>query len=107
MLRAEQTLRWNHRCSCPRPPSWHPQASIRTPGDGSLCSSLCISFVIFLVRLISSWDRPGRRAKGELATCCHYADCGQEIGQNARRHDLDRSNASMNKQKKSARAVRG
>ena len=36
------------------------------------------SFVISLVRTLSSWDRPRRRAKG-LATCRHRADCGQEI----------------------------
>jgi len=31
-----------------------------------LCSFLCLSFVISLVRVISSWDRPGRGAKGSL-----------------------------------------
>jgi len=37
-----------------------------------------LSFVIPLVRFASSWDRPGRRAKGALATSRHCADSGQE-----------------------------
>jgi len=42
------------------------------------------AFLLFSPLLISldaatfSWDRPGRRAKGELATSRHRADCGQE-----------------------------
>ena len=48
MLRAEQTLRRNHRCSCPRPPSWHPQARIRTRGT--------VPFVLpFVSPLLFSW----------------------------------------------------
>ena len=60
-------------------------------GDGFLCSSLCFSFVISLVRLTSSWDRPGRRAKGSLqhAATARTADRKNRI--NVRRHDLDRS----------------
>jgi len=36
----------------------------RGVGDGRF--SLLLSFVIPLVRALSSWDRPGRRAKGSL-----------------------------------------
>jgi len=41
------------------------------------------SFVTFLCDSLGthryfSWNRPGRRAKGELATCRYCADCGQE-----------------------------
>ena len=49
----------------------------RTRGTGR-------AFLSFFPLLISlgastlSWDRPGRRAKGELATSRHHADYGQE-----------------------------
>jgi len=39
---------------------------------------LLLSFVIPGTHRYFSRDRPGRRAKGELATCRHRADCGQE-----------------------------
>jgi len=60
----------NPRCSCPQP-----LHGVRTNGlgDAFLCSLLApsrsllfLSFVIPLVRITSSWDRPGRRAKGRL-----------------------------------------
>jgi len=45
----------------------------RVPGEED-----AVSFVISLVCIASSRDRPGRRAKGELATCRHCADSRQE-----------------------------
>ena len=51
-------------------------------GGGDRCAFLVfsfgISFVVSLVRVISWWERPGRRANGERATCRHRADSGQE-----------------------------
>jgi len=44
-------------------PSWRPQEGVGG-GYGFLCYLFCLSFVISLVRIISPWDRPGRRAKG-------------------------------------------
>jgi len=49
---------------------------------------------VSLVRITSFWDRPGRRAKGELATCRHRADSGQETDCTQPRYDIDRSRAS-------------
>jgi len=46
-------------------------------GAAFLCSFFSLSSVLPLVRLLS-WDRPGRRANGELATCRLRADCGRE-----------------------------
>jgi len=46
-------------------------------GRGGVRAGSAFSFVISLVRIISSWDRPGRRAKG-LATCRRRADNGPE-----------------------------
>ena len=60
----------------------------------------CLSFVISLVRPLSSWDRSGRMAKEKLAACHHRADSGVETVKNVRRHSLDRLHASMIKQKK-------
>ena len=48
----------------PRPPSWCPRERSRTWGQLSFVLSFCLSFEISLVRFTSSWDRPGRRAKG-------------------------------------------
>ena len=65
----------NHHCSYPRLTSWRPQGrSRRFP----LSLSFVLSFVISLVRVTSSWDRPGRRAKGHLqrvATVQTATDC--------------------------------
>jgi len=47
-----------------------------------------------------SWDRPGRRAKGSLQRAATARTADRKTGQNVRRHDLYRSNASMIKQKK-------
>ena len=49
-----------------------------------------------------SWDRPGRRAKGSLQRAATARTADRKTGQNVRRHDLYRSNASMIKQKKTA-----
>jgi len=60
-----------------------------------VCSSPCVlSFVFSLVRTIHSRDRPGRRAKGVLATSRHCVDSGQETDCTYSRHDLHRSHAS-------------
>ena len=47
-----------------------------------------------------SWDRPRRRAKGSLQRAATVRTADRETGQNVRRHDLYRSNASTIKQKK-------
>jgi len=47
-----------------------------------------------------SWDRPGRRAKGSLQRAATARTADRKTGQNVRRHDLDRSDSSMIKQKK-------
>jgi len=53
----------NRHCSYPRPTSWNPQErSRRVP----LSLSFVVSLVVSLVRVVSFWDRPGRRAKGRL-----------------------------------------
>jgi len=79
----------SYHCSCPRPLSWHPQTRTRGRPALSFVSFFCLSrslgffaFVISLVRISSSWDRPGRRT----------AD--GETGQNARRYSLDRLHVS-------------
>ena len=70
------------------------------PGDGFLCAFLCLSFVISLVRH-TSWDRPGRRAKRGACNVPSLRGLRTgKTGKNVRRHDPDRSNASMIKQKK-------
>jgi len=87
----EQDAGGNYRCSYPRPTSWRRQA--RSRGGGGGCGfPLLLSFVIFLSTF--HWDRPGRRAKGVLATSRHCADCGQETDCTYSRHDLHRSHAS-------------
>jgi len=68
--KASWTVGHNPHCSYPPPRSWHRR------GRSEVGSAF--SFVISLVRIISSWDRPGRRAKGELATSRHRADSGRE-----------------------------
>jgi len=62
----------------PMPPFMAPADEEYDCEDGHLCSFLCLSFVISLMRSSSSWDSPGQKAKGELATCRHSADCGQQ-----------------------------
>jgi len=61
----------SHHCSCLRLPSWHPQTRTRLRFSfvPFFCLSLSLgffSFVISLVGITSSWDRPGQRAKGSL-----------------------------------------
>jgi len=81
----------NYRCSYPRPTSWRRQ--VRSRGTG--CAfPLFLPFVISLGASTLYWDRPGRRAKGVLATSRHCADCGQEADCTYSRHDLHRSHAS-------------
>jgi len=64
-------------------------------GHVFLCHPLChqSSFVF-------SWDKPGRRAIGELATSATERTADGKYGQNVRRHSLDGLYASMIKQKK-------
>jgi len=73
-----------YRRSYPRPP-WHPQ---KTRISGRIALSFVTSFALAspfgddsicdlsLVRILSSWGRPGRRAKGSLqrAACARTAD---------------------------------
>jgi len=90
----------SHRCSCPRLPSWHPQARSRTQGT--------VSFVLpFVFRLLFPWCAShllGTGLGGGQRGACNVPPLrGQrtgKIGQNVHRHDLDRLNASMVKQKK-------
>jgi len=63
------------RCSFPHPLTWHRQA--RTRGTGRAFPSFFL-LLISLGASTLSWDRPGRRAKGELVTSRHCADCGRE-----------------------------
>jgi len=59
-------------CSSPRPTSWRPRERFRGVYSAFLSSFplsftlALLSFVVSLVRITSSWDRPGRRAKGSL-----------------------------------------
>jgi len=71
----------NYRCSYPHPLSWHPQMRCRGQITVSFVLSFgrILSFVISLVRTISSWERPGRRAKGELATCLARTADGKPV----------------------------
>ena len=82
--------RRSYRCSYPRPLSWHPQTRTRGGPLFRLCLPLSFglffSFVISLVPSLSSWDRPGRRAKGSLQ---HAATARTADGKNVRRHSLD------------------
>ena len=72
-------------------------------GWGWVRVSFVFSFVISGV--VSSFiftplrERPGRRAKGSLQCAATARTADRIIGQNARRHDLYRSHAGMNKQK--------
>jgi len=61
---------------------------------------LLLSFMISLVRTLSSWDRPGRRAKVSLQRAATARTADGKNWVNVRRHYLYRSHASMNKQKK-------
>jgi hypothetical protein len=65
--RGEQRLRsWAPRsrnpCSSPRLSSWH----LQKRSESSSSFHFVILFVISLVRLLYSWDRPGQRAKESL-----------------------------------------
>jgi len=52
------------------------------------------------VRISTSWDRPGRRAKGSVQTAANVRTADGKNGQNVRRHSLHSLYASMVKQKK-------
>ena len=71
----------------------------RGVGDGSRVSFV-LSFVNFFGRV---YGQAGWRAKGSLQRAATARTADRKIGQNARRHDLHRSNASMIKQKKKPR----
>jgi len=90
----------NPRCFFPPPHSSHRRArSRRRIALFFLLSPLSIS----LDASTFSWDRPGRRAKGCLQRAATVRTVDRKTGQNVRRHDLPRSNASMIKQKKNMR----
>ena len=95
MLRGNWVRGRNYPCSYPRPPSWHRQEGSRVRVRLFLCSFLGLSPYFTL-----SCDRPGRRAKGSLQRAVTARTADRKTGQNVSRHDLDRSNASMIKQKK-------
>jgi len=71
-------------------------------GVGGRGALFFISFPLSssLAAFIFSWDRPGRRAKGSLQRASTARTTDRKTGQNVRRHDVYRSNASMVKQKK-------
>jgi hypothetical protein len=60
--------RLRNRCFSPRPHSWRPQKKRTARGQFAFFClfPLSFSFVVSLVRYPSTWDRPGRRAKGSL-----------------------------------------
>jgi len=60
----------------PTPPSWHPLDVGACP---FLCFLFCLSFVISLVSVVSSWDRPGRRTKVSLQRAGQEADFASAI----------------------------
>jgi len=59
-------------------PLLFPPPHVHGIGRGGMRPGSASSFVISLVRILSSWERPGRRAIGELATSRHRADSGRE-----------------------------
>jgi len=65
----------------------------------------CLSFVISLGRLLSSWDRPGGMAKESLQRAAIARTAAGKRSKNVRRHSLDRLHASMIKQKKKLPSV--
>ena len=84
------------RCSCPPHPSWHRRGRSRGRAVVSFCLFLCL----FPWCAITS--REGR-AEGTRGACNEPSLRGLrtgKLGKNVRRHDLDRSYASMIKQKK-------
>ena len=64
------------------------------------------SFVISLVRILPSWDRLGRRAKGELAASRFARSVDGKLGHKVRRHSLERQYAGMTRQKKTCHGGR-
>jgi len=89
------------------PTSWRPQEWLRRRAVFGVLSFV-LSFVLhtrssffsFVISLVSSRDRPGRRAIGCLQRAATARTADRKTGQNVRRNDLPRSNASMIKQKK-------
>jgi len=86
------------------PPADSPHHSIhgsgrRGVGDGSHVPFV-LSSVNFFGRVYFLWGQAGRRAKGSLQRAATARTADRKTGQNVRRHDLHRSNASMIKQKK-------
>ena len=69
--------------------------------------SFVLSFVNFFGRVYLLWGQAGRRAKGSLQRAATARTADRKTGQNVRRHDLHRSNASMVKQKKKKLALCG
>jgi len=56
----------SYHCSFPRLTSWRPQERARQFHLSLPSFLLFFHFLSFFVRLASSWDRLGRRAKGSL-----------------------------------------
>ena len=115
VLRGDWALERSYRCSYPHPPSWHPPSTRRTGAlffcsfcsDFSFLRSLfwirLFFFAISLLPVLSSWDRPGRRAKEGLQRTTTARTADAKHGQKVRRHSLDRLHASINIQKKIVR----
>jgi len=84
------------RCSYPPHPSWHRRGRSR----GRAVSPSVFFLCPFPWCAIMFFGRAGRRAQGELAMSRLARTADGKTGQNVCRHDLYRSHASMNKQKK-------
>jgi len=83
------------RCSSQHPRSWCRQARTRGRAVPFFCSLFC-SFL----KLLSRGTGLGGGQKGSLQRAATARTADGKTGQNVRRHDLYRSNASMIKQKK-------
>jgi len=59
-----------------------------------------LSFVNSLVRFVSSCEMPGWMAKGSVQCVTTARSADRKTRKDVRRHDLDRSHASMNKPNK-------
>jgi len=89
----------NFRCSFPPPHSWLRQARSR--------GRVALFFGSFLCQfpwadLLFLGTGLGGGQRGSLGRAATVRTADRQTGQNVRRHDLDKSNVSMNKPKKKA-----
>jgi len=94
--RTRRLLGRNLRCSYPPPRSWRRQERIKGSGHTFL---FLFSLSFSLVRVIFSLGQAWAGQKGGAGNEPPCADCGRETWVKCT-HDLYRSHASMNKQKK-------